>query len=129
MQDGYSRLAIYALVIWLLLLTNHSMRLATLLISLGRESFSNVTIEFEGTPEEAIAEGKRLLRARDGAAGLPKAEWDKFLTNLLKGSGDNHVNEWEQLSERQVDIVQEVKRALKRIDYEETKNRPQGIIK
>jgi hypothetical protein len=76
--------------------------------------YGYLNFEFEGTPEEAIAEHNRINILYNGGFGLSVEEFnaalDKYLTD---GSGETEV--YMQMSKEQQTVFQCVKRSLKRI--------------
>lgn len=83
-----------------------------LLISLGKESFSNITVDFEGTADEAIVEGKRLLEVVSGQPGLPTKEWAELRHRYFTG-GSITPDEFYSLSPAQQFWVQETKKEVR----------------
>lgn len=45
---------------------------------------------------------------------LPTKDFNKFIDNMLLGES-NHISQYEQMSPKQIEVVQEIKKALKRI--------------
>lgn len=85
------------------------------LISLGRESFSNVSVDFEGTADEAIQEGKRLLSVVSGNNGLDTKTFNAVLDEYLTtGTIVNGGDIYETMSDTQKLVVNEIKKSKKR---------------
>lgn len=92
----------------------------TLLISLGRESFSNVSVEFEGTAEEAIAEGKRLLSLPQGGSGLSQKEMADYMCKALNSiKGPDMLEMWEKCTPSQQIDLRALRNAMERKPLEE----------
>ncbi len=97
-------------------------------ISTGQ--FEYVEIEHEARESTADFVGKEIKEDHDALkaafapkptnAGVPDREYNSFIDNMLLG-GDNHISTWENLSDKQRDSAQVIKRALKRISAKENK--------
>lgn len=93
-----------------------------LLISLGRDSFSNVEVPFKGTADEAILEGKRLVELAFGTARSLSVEEQKTLTDYLHNSlngGTSNIEVWESFHP----IVKQVLKC-----YRNAQNRKKTVI-
>lgn len=74
-----------------------------------------IEFEYEGLPEEAITEHNRILRLyQQPVEGLGHTEWNKALDKFL---GENGVDiaTYESMSEYQRSIINELKKAFKRL--------------
>ncbi len=96
---------------------NYSKPITTLLISLGKESYSNVSIPFEGTNEEAIEEGRRLIKFAFG--GKPENIADQktmadLFYNILNHTNGNHIETYEELHAIQKQALSALNNALNR---------------
>lgn len=90
-----------------------------IIISLGGNSFSNVSIPFEGTPEEALEEANRLYNLQNRVkTGLEAKKYDFFIERQLLGES-NVLEDYNEMSSEQQQTVQIIKRALKRIKSRE----------
>lgn len=71
---------------------------------------------FEGTPEEAIAEHNRTLKLYSGGGGLSDKEFNIWLDKYLmsqEGDGEQYM----KMNPAQMEVIQTLKRAFKRIAY------------
>ena len=85
-------------------------------VEIGQYEFVEVEAE---TPEQAKELYNEIKQEFKGGEGLDKKEWNKALDLYLeKGTGD--VETYQQMSEEQKAIFQEIKRSLKRINYKNT---------
>lgn len=80
--------------------------------------YGNVTYEFEGEPEEALAFSAKMneLVKNPPAVGLPRKEFRAFIDRQLRGEG-NDVEELIQMNQIQQAVAQEIKLAIKRASY------------
>lgn len=87
----------------------------TLHIPTGQYGFAEIS--FDGSPEEAIVEAKRLQKLSEGNVGLDTKDFNAILDDLLADysiEGDPGVIE--QMSVDQQQIIQAVKRSIKRLN-------------
>lgn len=73
-------------------------------------------MHLEGSPKEMVDAYNELNEAYwgQGEAGVPSKDFNAFVDNMLLGE-DNHVEQLEPMSEKQKFVVNEIKKALKRI--------------
>lgn len=90
--------------------------------------YGYIEFPFQGTPEEAIAEHNRIINLYNGGFGLEPKEFNKALDEILKtGKLTNGADLYPKMSKEQQNVLQELKKALKRITYDETKGKPEDI--
>ena len=89
-------------------------------IRIPTTQYGYITLEFEGTAEEAIAEHNRVLSLYAGGAGLPDKEYNAFIDRQLMGE-PNEMEVYASMSLEQQSHVQIIKRALNRIKYKQEK--------
>lgn len=77
------------------------------------EQYGFISIEVEGTAEEAVQAYKELQEAFKGGSGLPTKEFNAWLDSYLEGKPGS-VNEWEQMSTVQKLVINEIKKSRKR---------------
>lgn len=78
--------------------------------------YGNVTYEFEGEPEEALAFSAKMNElAKNPNEGIPRKDFNRFLDNLLH-ERPNETDTYVAMSERQQLVIQEVKKALDRAE-------------
>lgn len=92
----------------------------------GKEMYSYVEFEIEKNPaselsseefmRRALEDFDALMREYKGGEGLSEKEFNHFIDRMLLGE-DNHVEEYQRMSEKQKEAVQVLKRALKRLKY------------
>ena len=80
-------------------------------ISTGQFEF--IHGEVEGTPEDAVMAFKALKRAYEGGSGLPAAQFNSWLDTYLAGKAGSS-DEWEQMSDAQKVVINEIKKSKKR---------------
>jgi len=80
------------------------------------EQYGFISVEIDGTPEEAVEAYEGLKKASQGGVGLPNKEWNRFLDcYVFTGKPpEDGIALWEAMDSRQRDIVNEVKKVLKR---------------
>jgi len=67
----------------------------------------------EGTADEAVMAFNDLKRAYTGGSGLPADRWRAWLDSYLAGKPGS-VEEWEEMSDFQKQVVNEIKKSKKR---------------
>jgi hypothetical protein len=88
-------------------------------IPIGEYAF--IEEEFEGkSVEELVARANEIRKAYEPKVGLPDKAFDEFIQRQLEG-GKNHIEEYNAMSPEQQKFVQVTKRALKRIEYNQSK--------
>lgn len=93
-------------------------------IATGQFEFVEVEYDTDGgnvSAAEVIRSSEAEIRkAITAQAGLPTKEWNKFLERILLNE-PNHIEDLEQCSDEQRKIINEVKKALARIEAREPK--------
>lgn len=84
------------------------------------EQYGFVEVEIDSTGEEAVDLYTKLSAYSKGGEGLEEKQFNAFIDTQLIG-GSNHIEEYNQMTPSQQNIVQTIKRALKRIDYNQKK--------
>ncbi len=81
------------------------------------EQYGFISVDIEGTAEEAFAAYEEVKRGLLAGAGIPHREFCSFLDSYLKTGKppEDGLEVWERMDTRQRDIVNEVKKCLKRI--------------
>lgn len=83
-----------------------------------KRDFCFIEATVEGTAAEIVDSYNELNEAywkqSKSGPGLEKKAFDAFLDNQLSG-GNNHIEQYEQMDEEQQNIVQAIKRSIKRI--------------
>jgi hypothetical protein len=77
--------------------------------------FGYIETQFEGTAEEAFEEHNRLINLHNGGFGLSRDEFNDCLDEYLSentGSTEMYL----KMSKEQQTIIQEIKKALKRLN-------------
>lgn len=93
-------------------------------IATGQYEF--VEVEYDMDNESSIvaeairANESEIRRAISTQDGLPDKDWRDFLDRMLLGE-PNHVEDFEKCSDEQRKIINEVKKALKRLEAREGK--------
>lgn len=94
-------------------------------MAVGEYEFVEIESEVTGQSIEELRKTRDAIkdefRPKPINAGVPDKEYNSFIDNMLLG-GDNHIDVWEKLSDKQRDSAQVIKRALKRL---EAKNKEQ----
>ena len=85
------------------------------------EQYGFLSVEIEGSADDAVQAYKELQRAWRGGEGLTTKEFNKFLDNMLLGGEPLLSDDYASLSAYQTDIVQTIKRSIKRITPKEDK--------
>ena len=87
-------------------------------IHVPTEQYGYAEAEAE-TPEQAkelYNHIKQVFNSTDFASKLTVDEWNKALERYLS-SGELHSEEYANMSQEQKRVIQEIKRAVKRIEY------------
>lgn len=82
------------------------------------EQYGYISVEVEGEAHEAVEAYKALQAAWSGkGTGIPQKDWTRFLDAYI-GSGkppEDGLALWEEMSDTQRLVVNEVKKTLKRL--------------
>ena len=81
------------------------------------EQFGFISIELEGTAEEAVQAYKELAQTYKGGAGISSKEFNDFL-DVYVSTGhppEGGLQVWEQMDEKQKHVVNELKKLFKRL--------------
>lgn len=93
-------------------------------ISTGQYEFIAFELESDD-PYEAVACFQSLKNASKTGEGIGNKDWCRLLDQFLQtGTVENGGEVWEDLSEYQRQVCQEIKRALKRIEGQDLKGIP-----
>lgn len=80
------------------------------------EQYGFISVELEGTADEAVIAYRELSRAYQGGAGVPTGEWNALLDELLsKGSIAGDPGVVTQMTPEQNRVFQEIKKSMARI--------------
>lgn len=91
------------------------------IIRIPTVQYGYMEFPFSGTPEEVITEHNRILQLYNGGFGLEPKEWNKWLDKYLTDkTGDADI--YAQMSSQQQNVIQEIKRAIKRLEYKNESN-------
>jgi hypothetical protein len=82
-------------------------------IRIPKDTYAYIELDVEDTLDNINQLYKQLINE---GVGLDDKEWRSTLDRYLE-KGDFDSNVYERLSPRQTDIIQELKRAFKRIEY------------
>lgn len=84
--------------------------------------FENITTQFCGSFEDAVAASRKLQNLVHGGEGISDNDFRDVVDKLVAGeSVAGGVNLWENMSSYQKDVCQEIKRSKKRLDYRNNK--------
>jgi hypothetical protein len=86
------------------------------------EMYAFVEVECEGGPQEIADNYREFTRLMRPNEGLPPKEWNKALDTYLE-TNKMDGEAYEKMSQFQKDVIQEIKRSIKRIDYKNNKVR------
>jgi hypothetical protein len=79
------------------------------------ETYAYIEIETEvESPEEAVAEYRRLAKLYKSGTGLPDKDYNRILDAYIWENKGMQVTEWEAMNEDQQFLVQAIKRSRKR---------------
>jgi hypothetical protein len=86
------------------------------------EQYGFIAVELDGEPHEAV-EAYRSVKAEWGratGAGLPPRDFTRFIDSYLATAHapPDGLEQWELMDDRQKHVVNEIKKALKRIHKE-----------
>lgn len=85
------------------------------------EQFGFLEVEFEAQNEaEALEKYQELSNLAKGGEGVSQGQLEAFVKKQLLGEG-NSIEEYNQMSKPQQDIVQMIKRLKKQINYKLSK--------
>jgi hypothetical protein len=82
-------------------------------IRIPKDTYAYIELDVEDTLDNINQLYKQLINE---GVGLEDKEWRSTLDRYLE-KGDFDASVYERLSPRQTDIIQELKRAFKRIEY------------
>lgn len=82
--------------------------------------FGYIEIEHSGAIEDIVEEHRLMLRSYQGGEGLPDKDFNRFLDTYLN-SNKGELEVYNKMSPEQQNIIQTIKRSLKRITYNENK--------
>lgn len=85
------------------------------IIRIPTTQYGYLEFEFEGTPEEAIEEHNRILKLYAGGGGLDVKSFNIFMDDYLSGKMEGLGELYHAMSPYQQEVVQIIKRSLKRI--------------
>jgi hypothetical protein len=77
------------------------------------EQFAYIEVDFDGTPEEAVEEYRRITKLVKGGAGVDSKEWNRILDGYLTKK-TMLADDYGALSLPQQAIIQEIKRSIAR---------------
>lgn len=80
------------------------------------EQYGFLEVEYEGEPDDVVEAYRAFKRLLGPQEGLPTKDWNATLDEYLK-TGDMKSEEYEKMSLSQKQIIQEIKKSVKRIDY------------
>lgn len=83
------------------------------------EQYAYVEVEVEGTPDEIWEAYKQFMAMSKPQTGISDKDFNTFLDNMLVKGEANHVEVFQAMSEKQKDVIQHLKRAIKRIKPKE----------
>lgn len=87
-------------------------------IQIKTGEFEYIMQEFDGTPEQAVDAFKALKASYSTGVGLEPKAWNAWLDRYLKDqTGDADL--YAQMSPEQQNVIQNIKRSIKRIAYNE----------
>lgn len=80
------------------------------------EQYGFISVELEGTAEEAVQAYNDLKREYDGGAGLPSREFCSFMDCYLNTGKppENGIIQWEIMSNEQKFVINEIKKCFNR---------------
>lgn len=83
------------------------------------EQFAYMEVSAEGTPEELKTQYDAFERLLKVGVGLETKEWNRVLDEVLEtGKLEDGANLWERMDKEQQLILQEIKKSIKRRNYE-----------
>lgn len=85
-------------------------------IILPTVQYGNITFFVEGTVEEILEQNRLIYKMHAGGAGLPPKEWNAALDRYLN-DGTGLTEQYLAMSPEQQRVIQEIKRAFKRLTY------------
>lgn len=77
------------------------------------EQYGFISVEVEGSPEEAVEAYKALQGAWQPGPGLSDSQFNAWLDSYLAGKPGT-VDEWSQMSDKQKVVINEIKKSRKR---------------
>lgn len=91
-------------------------------IRIPTTQYGYLEFDFDGTPQDAIAEHNRILLMYNGGFGLEPKEFNEALDKYLT-DGTGVLEQYLKMSKEQQAVFQEIKKAFKRLDAKEGKER------
>ena len=79
--------------------------------------FENITTNFHGSLETAVETARYLQNLVRGGEGIPEAEYNSVLDRYLHEKKGIEENEWTKMNKFQQDVLQCIKRSVKRQNY------------
>ena len=92
---------------------------ATLRYSTGEYEYAEVKV-FDA-PEGILEAWGRFKGLFEAKRGLAEPQFNVFVDNMLLNNAENHIEDMEQLNDKQLYTMQVIKRALKRIEARQSK--------
>ena len=83
-------------------------------IRVATDMYEFIEAEVDGEPADIFGSYRELKKLCLPASGLPERDFNHFIDNMLLGE-QNTMADYEQMSERQKEHVQIVKKGIKRI--------------
>lgn len=81
------------------------------------ETYAFIEVDVEGTPDEIVSANFEFTKLTKPNEGLPHKEWNQALDRYLT-SNDGETETYLAMSAKQKDMIQELKKAFKRINKE-----------
>ncbi len=88
------------------------------IVHVPTEQYGFISYETEGTAEDAVQAYNELKKEYAGGAGLPSREFCSFM-DVYVSTGhapEDGIEKWEAMSLEQRFVINEVKKAIKRIN-------------
>jgi len=78
------------------------------------EQFAFIEVDFEGTPQETVSAYREITDMVQSKYGMERLEFNKVLDKYLE-TNTMTSEQYEEMSNRQKDVIQELKKAFKRL--------------
>lgn len=85
------------------------------------EMYAYVEVDVEGEPHDIVSAYHEFTRLVKPQEGLPVKDFNAFIDRQLNNE-ENHLEVWEKMSDQQKFIVNEIKKAIKRIEAKHANN-------
>jgi len=85
------------------------------------DQYAFIEIEAEGTPEQVKDTYDHMKALCTVGGGLDTKEWMSVLDRYLETNQITSVDDLERMSKGQQDVIQEIKRSIKRLTYKNNK--------